>query len=152
MFADTAHPVPSFATPQPPHAILGTVEPGPTPTPTNPAFVAQGIEHRSPKAGVAGSNPAEGTRISAGQVTLGGRTGRHPVPTEKAPILDDKGLLTANAVYPMPWRLGCDPLRVEQDQRGRQIITIELQAGASDTFPFERSGGSGPGRGLQFRP
>lgn len=27
-----------------------------------PAFVAQGIEHRSPKAGVAGSNPAGGTR------------------------------------------------------------------------------------------
>jgi hypothetical protein len=26
-----------------------------------PAFVAQGIEHRSPKAGVAGSNPAGGT-------------------------------------------------------------------------------------------
>jgi hypothetical protein len=25
------------------------------------ALVAQGIEHRSPKAGVAGSNPAEGT-------------------------------------------------------------------------------------------
>jgi hypothetical protein len=28
---------------------------------TSPAFVAQGIEHRSPKAGVAGSNPAGGT-------------------------------------------------------------------------------------------
>jgi hypothetical protein len=30
-----------------------------------PAFVAQGIEHRSPKAGVAGSNPAGGTRPKA---------------------------------------------------------------------------------------
>ncbi len=28
-----------------------------------PAFVAQGIEHRSPKAGVAGSNPAGGTKV-----------------------------------------------------------------------------------------
>ncbi len=28
-----------------------------------PAFVAQGIEHRSPKAGVAGSNPAGGTKL-----------------------------------------------------------------------------------------
>lgn len=30
-------------------------------SPQAPAFVAQGIEHRSPKAGVAGSNPAGGT-------------------------------------------------------------------------------------------
>ena len=29
-----------------------------------PAFVAQGIEHRSPKAGVAGSNPAGGTDLT----------------------------------------------------------------------------------------
>jgi hypothetical protein len=28
---------------------------------TSPALVAQGIEHRFPKPGVAGSNPAEGT-------------------------------------------------------------------------------------------
>src|SRR5262249_20547631 len=31
------------------------------PSGESPAFVAQGIEHRSPKAGVAGSNPAGGT-------------------------------------------------------------------------------------------
>lgn len=32
----------------------------------SPALVAQGIEHGSPKAGVAGSNPAEGTLIIVG--------------------------------------------------------------------------------------
>ncbi len=31
-----------------------------------PALVAQGIEHGSPKAGVAGSNPAEGTQLPTG--------------------------------------------------------------------------------------
>src|SRR5690606_6904408 len=40
-----------------------TPDPAPTPVPIKLAyaFVAQGIEHRSPKAGVAGSNPAGGT-------------------------------------------------------------------------------------------
>ena len=45
--------------------------------PTGPgqALVAQGIEHRSPKAGVAGSNPAGGTNlrlVSAGQALVSG--------------------------------------------------------------------------------
>ncbi len=35
---------------------------------TSPAFVAQGIEHRSPKAGVAGSNPAGGTAYCAAEL------------------------------------------------------------------------------------
>lgn len=46
------------------------VVPNRCPGATSSALVAQGIEHRSPKAGVAGSNPAEGTnlrRVSAGQ-------------------------------------------------------------------------------------
>ena len=35
------------------------------------AFVAQGIEHRSPKAGVAGSNPAGGTDKGSGRTDEG---------------------------------------------------------------------------------
>src|ERR1700730_232858 len=41
------------------------------------ALVAQGIEHGSPKAGVAGSNPAGGTSVFAGQkMFLGNADGR----------------------------------------------------------------------------
>src|SRR5690606_13488145 len=36
----------------------------------SPAFVAQGIEHRSPKAGVAGSNPAGGTTYDQADLGL----------------------------------------------------------------------------------
>lgn len=72
----TAHPAPTLVR----YAVPGTspchqeegwgqrTTPPPPPEPRNRhhAFVAQGIEHRSPKAGVAGSNPAGGTtRYSA---------------------------------------------------------------------------------------
>jgi hypothetical protein len=40
-----------------------------------PAFVAQGIEHRSPKAGVAGSNPAGGTQRRASSGGLSSEAG-----------------------------------------------------------------------------
>src|SRR5271156_3774993 len=40
------------------------------------ALVAQGIEHGSPKAGVAGSNTAGGTRIVVGQAMFLGPAGR----------------------------------------------------------------------------
>ena len=43
------------------------------------ALVAQGIEHRSPKAGVAGSNPAEGTYKAPGHATLLPRFGNKPI-------------------------------------------------------------------------
>ncbi|MFD9549288.1 hypothetical protein ACFWBG_17980 [Nocardia salmonicida] len=51
---------------------------------------------------------------------------------EKAPVLDNEDRLTADAAYPVPWRLGCDLVHIEPDQDGRQIATIELHAGVSD--------------------
>ncbi len=52
---------------------------------------------------------------------------------EKAPVLDNANLVTADADYPIPWRLDCDLLRVERDRHGRQIATIELRSGVSDS-------------------
>src|SRR5690606_15988814 len=54
------------STPPPgsPPGQFGPARPDPVDSGSSiPAFVAQGIEHRSPKAGVAGSNPAEGTKV-----------------------------------------------------------------------------------------
>src|SRR5699024_5349482 len=42
-----------------------------TPSVTTPGSVAQGIEHRSPKAGVAGSNPAGAATLALGFAVLG---------------------------------------------------------------------------------
>src|SRR5699024_755739 len=42
-----------------------------TPSATTPGSVAQGIEHRSPKAGVAGSNPAGAATLTWGFSVLG---------------------------------------------------------------------------------
>ncbi|MFD3746252.1 hypothetical protein [Nocardia sp. NPDC058633] len=51
---------------------------------------------------------------------------------EKSAVLDDEDRLTAEAAYPVLWRLGCDLVHIEHDQDGRQIATIELHRGVSD--------------------